>query len=87
MADVKWGAQEQIYRTRHNGKRAVLITATQKDGIDVTRLKAELDTEIEEQQRILPPDIKLEMQFDQSLDVKRRLAELTRDFAIAIGLK
>ena len=59
---------------------------TQKDGVDVTRLKNELDIELERQRSILPPDIKLVMQFDQSRDVKRRLNELTRDFSIAIAL-
>lgn len=86
IADVKWGAEEQIYRARHNGKRAIFVTATQKDGVDVTRLKAELDVELEDLQKALPPDIKLVEQFDQSRDVKARLSELTRDFAIAIGL-
>lgn len=86
VAEVKWGADEQIYRTKHQGNRAVFITATQKDGIDVTRLKKELDVELEQQRKLLPPDIKLEMQFDQSQDVERRLSELGRDFLIAIGL-
>tara|TARA_R110000772_G_scaffold60429_17_gene136561 strand:+ start:293 stop:3391 length:3099 start_codon:yes stop_codon:yes gene_type:complete len=86
IADVKWGAEEQIYRARHNGKRAIFITATQKDGVDVTRLKAQLDVELEKLQTILPPDIRLVEQFDQSRDVKTRLSELTRDFSIAIGL-
>ncbi|VAV88629.1 RND multidrug efflux transporter; Acriflavin resistance protein [hydrothermal vent metagenome] len=86
VADVKWGAAEQIYRTRHNGKRAVFVTATQKDGVDVTRLKAQLNVELERQKKILPPDIALVEQFDQSKDVERRLSELTRDFTIAIGL-
>lgn len=86
IAEVEWGAEEQIYRTKHQGNRAIFITATQKDGIDVTRLKKELDRELEQQKSLLPPDIKLEMQFDQSKDVKRRLSELNRDFLIAIGL-
>lgn len=86
VAAVEWGAEEQIYRTKHQGNRAIFITATQKDGIDVTRLKQELDVELEQQRKLLPPDIKLEMQFDQSKDVKRRLTELNRDFLIAIGL-
>ncbi len=86
VATVKWGAAEQIYRTRHNGKRAVIVTATQKDGVDVTRLRKELDTELTYQRATLPPDIKLALQFDQSRDVTRRLNELTRDFAIAVGL-
>ncbi|MEO9598966.1 efflux RND transporter permease subunit [Parasphingorhabdus sp.] len=86
VAGVSWGAEEQIYRTRHNGQRAVFLTVTQKDGVDVTRLKDQLDTELERQRSILPPDIKLVMQFDQSRDVKRRLNELTRDFTIAFVL-
>ena len=86
VAEVDWGAEEQIYRTRHNGQRAVFLTVTQKDGVDVTRLKKELDLELERQRSILPPDIKLVMQFDQSRDVKRRLNELARDFSIAIAL-
>lgn len=86
VAEVEWGADEQIYRTKHQGNRAVFITATQKDGIDVTRLKKELDVELEQQRRLLPPDLQLEMQFDQSRDVERRLSELGRDFLIAIGL-
>ncbi|QJB70076.1 efflux RND transporter permease subunit [Parasphingorhabdus halotolerans] len=86
VADIKWGAAEQIYRTRHNGKRAVFLAATQKDGIDVSRLIKQLDTELDGQRDILPPDIKLEMQMDQSRDVERRLGELSRDFLIAIGL-
>ncbi len=86
VATVEWGAEEQIYRARHNGKRAVFLTVTQKDGVDVTRLKTQLDVELERQRSILPPDIKLVMQFDQSRDVQRRLNELTRDFTIAIVL-
>ena len=86
VADVEWGAGEQIYRTRHNGKRAIFLTVTQKDGIDVTRLKDELDAELDKTRSLLPPDIKMELQFDQSRDVKFRLSELRRDFAIAVGL-
>ncbi|WP_109354481.1 efflux RND transporter permease subunit [Sphingorhabdus sp. EL138] len=86
VASVKWGAAEQIYRTRHNGKRAIVVTATQKDGIDVTRLRKELESELVNQKATLPADIKLALQFDQSRDVTRRLNELTRDFAIAVGL-
>lgn len=86
VADVEWGAAEQIYRTRHNGKRAIFITATQKDGVDVTRLKKTLDVELAKQRELLPLDITLELQFDQSRDVERRLSELARDFSIAIGL-
>lgn len=86
VATVEWTAAEQIYRTRHNGQRALFITATQKDGVDVIRLKAKLDTQLAAFRASLPPDMRLVEQFDQSNDVERRLEELSRDFLIAIGL-
>ncbi|WP_438729118.1 efflux RND transporter permease subunit [Parasphingorhabdus sp. DH2-15] len=86
VADVDWGASEHLYRARLNGKRAAFITITQKDGIDVIRLKAEVIKELDKQRALLPPDMKLEQAFDQSRDIEKRLAELARDFTIAVTL-
>jgi multidrug efflux pump subunit AcrB len=86
VADVAWGAEEARSRTYHNGKRAVWITANQKVGTDATKLRNLLVKEMEQQRKLLPPDMKLVLQFDQSRDIARRLAELARDFAIALGL-
>ncbi len=86
VANVDWGASEHLYRARLNGKRAAFITITQKDGIDVIRLKAEVIKELDKRRALLPPDMKLEQAFDQSRDIEKRLVELARDFTIAVTL-
>ncbi|MEP7348552.1 MAG: efflux RND transporter permease subunit [Sphingorhabdus sp.] len=86
VADVRWGAAEQRVKVSHNGKRALFITANQKQGTDATRLRNVLVQELELQKKLLPPDIQAVIQFDQSRDITKRLKELTRDFLIALFL-
>ena len=86
VADVKWGAEEQRVRASHNGKRAIFITANQKQGTDATKLRDVLVAELKKQEKLLPEDITAVVQFDQSKDIKKRLRELARDFAIALFL-
>ncbi|NJM50457.1 MAG: efflux RND transporter permease subunit [Sphingomonadales bacterium] len=86
VADVRFGAEEQRVRVSHNGRRAIFITANQKQGTDATKLRDVLVAELEKQKQFLPPDIEAVVQFDQSKDIKKRLAELARDFAIALFL-
>ena len=86
VADIYWGSEEARVRTIHNGKRAVWIVANQKDGTDATRLSDRLLEEIDKQEKLLPPDIKLELQFDQSRSIETRLRELARDFTVALVL-
>ena len=86
VADVAWGAEEPRSHLYHNGKRAVWITANQKVGTDATKLAKVLMAEIAVQKTFLPPDIQIITQFDQSRDITKRLQELARDFAIALGL-
>ena len=86
VADVKISAAEQRVKVSHNGKRAVFITANQKQGTDATKLRNRLVEELARQQTLLPPDIQAVIQFDQSKDIRKRLNELARDFAIALFL-
>jgi multidrug efflux pump subunit AcrB len=86
VADVKFGAAEQRVKVSHNGKRAVFITANQKQGTDATKLRNLLIKELAAQQKLLPPDIKAVVEFDQSKDITKRLRELARDFGIALFL-
>lgn len=86
VANVQWGTAEQLYYTRFNGERAIFLSIQQKDGYDVIRLKASLEEELQRQRERFPPDIRLERIFDQSLDIERRLSELSRDFSIALFL-
>lgn len=86
VADVSWSTAEQRVETRHNGKRGLFITATQKDGVDVTKLRDILFDQLDIYRSTLPADMQLELQFDQSKDINFRLSELSRDFSIALFL-
>ncbi|MFN0047373.1 MAG: efflux RND transporter permease subunit [Sphingorhabdus sp.] len=86
IAEVKFGAAEQRVEVSHNGRRAIWITANQKQGTDATKLRNLLVKELALQQKLLPPDIKAVVQFDQSRDIRKRLNELARDFGIALFL-
>ena len=86
IASVGWGYEEQPHITRFNGKRAVWVTITQKDGLNVLDIQKAAVAAAEEFRQTLPPDIKLEIGFDQSRDIAKKLNTLGRDFAIALGL-
>lgn len=86
VATVSWAEAEQLHVTRFNGKPAVFISVKQKDGVDASTLRKDLDAAVGAFRPQLPPDLKLETGFDQSRDIERRLGQLTTDFAIALAL-
>jgi len=86
IADVGWDTAERSHVARFNGKRAIWVTATQKDGANVFDVQEALTTVAQEHARTLPPDMQMEIAFDQSDDVRRKLAQLARDFGIALAL-
>ena len=86
IAEVQWDTQEHTYLGRFNGKRAVFVTANQKDGYNIFDVRQRVLDAAEKYQEQLPKRVKLELGFDQSENVAARLNRLTTDFAIAIGL-
>jgi multidrug efflux pump subunit AcrB len=86
IADVSWQTEEQTYTGRFNGKRAVFVTANQKDNTNIFKVRDGIYARLAEFERTLPADIKLERGFDQSKNVSNRLSQLGEDFAIAIAL-
>ncbi len=86
IAKVSWGEAEQLHYTRFNGKRAIFIAVKQQDSISAPDLRQRLGLATAKISETLPPDLKLEMAFDQTLDIKRRLNQLGLDFAIALAL-
>jgi multidrug efflux pump subunit AcrB len=86
IADVSWQTEEQTYTGRFNGKRAVFVTANQKDNTNIFKVRDGIYAKLAEFERTLPADIKLERGFDQSKNVSDRLGQLGEDFAIAIAL-
>jgi multidrug efflux pump subunit AcrB len=86
IADVTWQTEEHTYTGRFNGKRAVFVTANQKDNTNIFKVRDGIYAKLAEFERTLPANIKLERGFDQSKNVSNRLGQLGEDFAIAIAL-
>jgi len=86
VATVSWSTEEEAYTGRYNGKRAVFVTANQKDNTNIFGVRDGIYAKAAEFERQLPPGITLERGFDQSHNVANRLHRLGVDFAIAIGL-
>ncbi|WP_353203128.1 efflux RND transporter permease subunit [Sphingomonas sp.] len=86
IASVEWSEAEQTHIARFNGHRALFITVRQKDEADAGTLRNNLVAAIDKVRAQLPPDVKLDIGFDQSNDIQRKLAQLARDFVIALAL-
>ncbi len=86
VAEVSWANDEPRHLTRYNGKRAVFVTARGELGATVFDVRNGIYSGLDSFRAQLPPDIKLEAGFDQSITVKHRLSNLGRDFVIAILL-
>src|SRR5690349_533949 len=86
VANVSWDTQQWSYVARFNGKRAVIVTANQKDGYNILKVRERLQDTIERFEQGLPKRIKLQWGFDQAHNVSSRLSHLYTDFGIAIAL-
>jgi multidrug efflux pump subunit AcrB len=86
VARVSWDAQPWSYVARFNGKRAVIVTANQKDGYNILEVSERMKAAIARFQNGLPKRITLQVGFDQSQNVNDRLSRLYKDFGIAIAL-
>ena len=86
IADVSWEAAEERYVGRFNGKRAVFVTASAKDRVNVFDVRDGIYQKLDQFERDLPQGVVLERGFDQSRNVSHRLNRLGLDFMIAIGL-
>ncbi len=86
VADVQWGYADPTHIGRFDGQRAVFVTAAQDGSHNIQVVRDGIYAELAGFERTLPPGIHLERGFDQSQNVAHRLAQLGRDFAIAILL-
>ncbi|HKE92804.1 MAG TPA: efflux RND transporter permease subunit, partial [Povalibacter sp.] len=86
IASVSWDAQPYSYVGRFNGKRAVFVTANQKDGYNILQVRERIEDALTKFEAGLPKRIQLQRGFDQSLNVGHRLSRLYTDFGIAIAL-
>jgi multidrug efflux pump subunit AcrB len=86
VATVDWDTSEVRYTGRFKGERAVFVTATAKDRVDVFAVRNAIYERADRFAAGLPDNVRLERGFDQTRNVKHRLARLGIDFALAIAL-
>jgi len=86
VAHVAWDYADATHLARYNGKRAVFVTATQREGQNIGAVRDAIWADLDRFQATLPRSIALERGFDQSRNVSERLSRLGIDFAIAIAL-
>jgi CzcA family heavy metal efflux pump len=86
VARVDWETQPWSYITRFKGKRAVIVTANQKEGYNILELRDRIEDAVARFESGLPKRITLERGFEQARNVGERLSRLYKDFGIAIAL-
>ena len=86
VAGVGWAQGAPQHLTWFNGRRALFVTATQKEAADVRQLTTAARQAMDAFEKTLPAGVKLERGFFQADNVNHRLGLLYRDFAIALGL-
>lgn len=86
VAEVGWTTEDLEVFGRFNGERAVFVTTRMRSGANVLAVRDGLRAAVERFRGELPGDVRLELAFDQALNVERRLGGLYHDFAIAIAL-
>jgi multidrug efflux pump subunit AcrB len=86
VADVNLDYEEESYKARLNGKRAIWVTASRKIGTNVFTVDDKIRPIMERFQKTLPSHIKFEKSFDNADSVRTRLTHFGKDFLIAIAL-
>jgi multidrug efflux pump subunit AcrB len=86
IANVESSYRTETHITRLNGHRAVLLTASQKDGQNIFVVDEKVTPILEQFEKSLPTNIKMVKNFDQAKSVEKRLKRFGKDFIIAILL-
>lgn len=86
VAKVEWGDGDDVHIGRYNGQRAMFLTVAVKKGQNVASVRDAVWATLDELQLSLPRGVTLARGFDQSRNVKQRLARLSEDFGIALAL-
>ncbi len=73
IATVQFDYEDEKYKGRVNGKRAIFLTAQQKDDVNIFDIMDEVNPEIKEFESRLNSDIQLITVFDQSVYVDHRI--------------
>ena len=86
IAQVDWDYQDLEAFGRFQGERAVFVTARMRESQNIFPVRDGLLAATAAFRAQVPGDVRLEIGFDQSDNVRHRLGSLQTDFAIAIAL-
>ncbi len=86
VADVYPDFAPDNHITRLNGYRSLFVTASQKQGKNISDTQKEYNKVLDSFKKKLPGNIDMVVNFDQADNVNKRLSGLGFDFAVAIGL-
>ncbi len=74
IADIDFGYEDQNYLARYNGRRAVFVTANQKQGSNIFTVRKGIQERLHNFQKDLPASMAMEIAFDQSRSVSGRVS-------------
>src|SRR5215468_2532210 len=86
VAQVHMGFMVQTNVVRHNGRRAVLMTILKGEGASTLDVVRRVRAALPGIQAQLPPELKMQLLFDQSVFVRAAVEGVLREGAIAAGL-
>ncbi len=86
IAEVSWENESNEYFGRFNGQRAVFVSVTSSGTVNLFDVRDRVIAEIDQLRATLPADVKIETAFDQTNNIRSRIAQLETDFLIAFAL-
>jgi HAE1 family hydrophobic/amphiphilic exporter-1 len=84
IARLDEGLEKATYRTRYDGKPALLVTIMKKSNADVLALAEEVKAWIEGHQPLLPDGVELSLTFDTSVFVGARMRTLRNNLVVGV---
>ncbi len=86
VANVYFGYEDEHYRGRYNGKRAVFVTASQKEDTNIFKIYGDIKRNVSEFEKRMPESMTLHYAFDQSIGVATRVREFANNMIQGITL-
>jgi multidrug efflux pump subunit AcrB len=85
FAKVERRYQDPSFVTRYDGQPSVLLSVEMEKGNNIVQLGDQLGAVFSRVAAVLPPDLHVDLIANQPAVVKMRIAELSREFLLAIG--
>lgn len=86
IAEVSFDYEDPKYLGRYNGRRALFISATQKEGENILKVGEALQSEIADFREKLPAGLELQVAFEQAPAVKARVNDFFLNLLQGISL-